>query len=72
MRWSLEHPDKLLNAVVIASAMKLTAQNIAFNELFEELLNQIQTSVMATTLLKIKHLSTASHWSNDWSYHLPV
>jgi homoserine O-acetyltransferase/O-succinyltransferase len=33
MRWSLEHPDKLLNAVVIASSMKLTAQNIAFNEI---------------------------------------
>ena len=32
MRWSLEHPDKLLNRV-IASAMKLTAQNIAFNEI---------------------------------------
>lgn len=33
MRWSLEHPEKLRNAVVIASAMKLTAQNIAFNEI---------------------------------------
>lgn len=33
MRWSLEHPEKLLNAVVIASSMKLTAQNIAFNEI---------------------------------------
>ena len=33
MRWSLEHPDKLQNAVVIASSMKLTAQNIAFNEI---------------------------------------
>ena len=33
MRWSLEHPDKVLNAVVIASSMKLTAQNIAFNEI---------------------------------------
>ena len=33
MRWSLEYPDKLLNAVVIASSMKLTAQNIAFNEI---------------------------------------
>ena len=33
MRWSLEHPEKLLNAVVIASAMKLSAQNIAFNEI---------------------------------------
>jgi homoserine O-acetyltransferase len=33
MRWSLEHPDKLQHAVVIASSMKLTAQNIAFNEI---------------------------------------
>ena len=32
MRWSLEYPDKLRHCVVIASAMKLTAQNIAFNE----------------------------------------
>jgi len=32
MRWSLEYPDRLRHAVVIASAMKLTAQNIAFNE----------------------------------------
>jgi homoserine O-acetyltransferase len=33
MRWSLEHPDELQHAVVIASSMKLTAQNIAFNEI---------------------------------------
>lgn len=33
MRWSIEHPEKLLNAIVIASAMKLSAQNIAFNEI---------------------------------------
>lgn len=32
MRWSLEYPDHVRNCVVIASAMKLTAQNIAFNE----------------------------------------
>lgn len=32
MRWSLEYPDRLRHCVVIASAMKLTAQNIAFNE----------------------------------------
>ena len=32
MRWALEYPDKLRHCVVIASAMKLTAQNIAFNE----------------------------------------
>ncbi len=32
MRWSLEYPDRLRHCVCIASAMKLTAQNIAFNE----------------------------------------
>lgn len=33
MRWALEYPEKLLNSIVIASSMKLTAQNIAFNEI---------------------------------------
>lgn len=32
MRWSLKYPDLIRHCVVIASAMKLTAQNIAFNE----------------------------------------
>lgn len=32
MRWALEHPDELRHCVVVASAMKLSAQNIAFNE----------------------------------------
>jgi homoserine O-acetyltransferase len=32
MRWSLEYPDRVKHCVVIASAMKLSAQNIAFNE----------------------------------------
>lgn len=32
MRWSLEFPERLRHALVIASAMNLTAQNIAFNE----------------------------------------
>jgi len=32
MRWALEYPERLRHSVVIASSMKLTAQNIAFNE----------------------------------------
>jgi homoserine O-acetyltransferase/O-succinyltransferase len=32
MRWALEHPERVRHCVAIASAMKLTAQNIAFNE----------------------------------------
>jgi len=30
--WALEYPERLRHSVVIASSMKLTAQNIAFNE----------------------------------------
>jgi homoserine O-acetyltransferase len=32
MRWALEYPKLMRYSVVIASSMKLTAQNIAFNE----------------------------------------
>ena len=32
MRWALEFPERVAHCIVIASAMKLTAQNIAFNE----------------------------------------
>ena len=32
LQWTLSYPDRLRHAVVVASAPKLTAQNIAFNE----------------------------------------
>ena len=32
LQWSIDFPDRLKHAVVIASTAKLTAQNIAFNE----------------------------------------
>ena len=32
LQWSIAYPDRLRHAVVIASAAKLSAQNIAFNE----------------------------------------
>jgi homoserine O-acetyltransferase len=32
MRWAIDYPDRIRHAVVIASALKLSAQNIAFNE----------------------------------------
>ncbi|HJV27972.1 MAG TPA: homoserine O-acetyltransferase [Aromatoleum sp.] len=32
LSWTLQYPERVANAVVIASAPKLTAQNIAFNE----------------------------------------
>jgi homoserine O-acetyltransferase len=33
MRWSLEYPERVRHCIVIAAAMKLSAQNIAFNEI---------------------------------------
>ncbi|MBS63806.1 homoserine O-acetyltransferase [Salinisphaera sp.] len=33
MQWSIDFPDRLRHAVVIAAAPKLSAQNIAFNEI---------------------------------------
>jgi homoserine O-acetyltransferase len=32
MRWSLEYPQRVRHCIVIAAAMKLSAQNLAFNE----------------------------------------
>ncbi|MCB1678568.1 MAG: homoserine O-acetyltransferase [Halioglobus sp.] len=32
MRWSLEYPERVKHCIVIAAAMKLSAQNLAFNE----------------------------------------
>jgi len=33
MHWAVAHPQKLKHAIVIAAALKLSAQNIAFNEI---------------------------------------
>ncbi len=33
MRWAISYPDRLAHAIIIAAAPKLSAQNIAFNEI---------------------------------------
>jgi len=33
LQWAMDYPDRVRNAIVIAAAPKLTAQNIAFNEI---------------------------------------
>ncbi len=33
MQWAIDYPSRIRNALVIASALKLSAQNIAFNEI---------------------------------------
>ena len=33
MRWAIDHPERVAHCVVIAAALKLSAQNLAFNEI---------------------------------------
>lgn len=40
MQWSIDFPDRVRNAVVIAAAPKLSAQNIAFNEIARKAIQQ--------------------------------
>jgi homoserine O-acetyltransferase len=42
MRWALEYPDRIRHCVVIASALKLSAQNIAFNEVARQAIQSDQ------------------------------
>ena len=46
LQWSLDYPDNVNNAIIIAASPKLTAQNIAFNEVQDKLLQVIQIGVM--------------------------
>lgn len=40
MQWAITYPDRLRNAIVIASAAKLSAQNIAFNEVARQAISK--------------------------------
>ena len=40
LRWSIDYPERLRHCLVIASAPKLTAQNIAFNEVARQAINK--------------------------------
>lgn len=63
MRWALEYPDRVRNCVVIASAMKLSAQNIAFNETARQAIlsdpNFLNGNYLASNTLPKQGLSIA-------------
>ena len=40
LRWSIDHPERLRHCLVIAAAPKLTAQNIAFNEVARQAISK--------------------------------
>lgn len=53
LQWSVDYPDRLQKCVVIASAPKLSAQNIAFNEVARQSILSDRTSIMAVIWKKI-------------------
>lgn len=53
LQWSVDYPDRLQKCVVIASAPKLSAQNIAFNEVARQSILSDPTSIMAVIWKKI-------------------
>ena len=46
LQWSLDYPDNVNNAIIIAASPKLTAQNIALMKLQDKQLLVIQIGVM--------------------------
>lgn len=75
MRWALEYPDRLKHCIAIASAMKLTAQNLAFNEVarqailsdpdFAEGLYQEQDKIPADGLSLARMVGHITYLSDD-------
>lgn len=63
MRWALEYPERLRFCIVIASAMKLSAQNIAFNETAREAIrsdpNFVDGNYLAKNTVPARGLSIA-------------
>ncbi len=47
LSWTLQHPDRVRHAVVVASAPNLTAENIAFNEVARRAIVPIQIFMKA-------------------------
>ncbi len=75
MRWALEYPDRVKHCVVIAAALKLSAQNLAFNEVarqailsdpeFAEGLYQEQDMVPANGLALARMVGHITYLSDD-------
>ena len=53
LRWAISYPERLRHAVCIAAAPKLSAQNIAFNEVARHSIITTPISTMGTTLKRI-------------------
>ena len=71
MHWAVAHPQKLKHAVVIAASLKLSAQNIAFNEIarraIESDINFKQGNFLDHQTSPTTRFSLGAH---DWPYDL--
>ena len=66
LQWSITYPDRLESAAIIAAAPRLTAQNIAFNEVARQAIMRDRISLTETmpTMMSFQH--PASDWQG-WS-----
>lgn len=75
MRWSIEYPDRIKHCVVIAAALKLSAQNLAFNEVARQAIESdpafadgdylTQESVPASGLALARMIGHITYLSDD-------
>ena len=49
LSWTIQYPERIAHCVAIASAPKLSAQNIAFNEVARTAIRSDPTFTVATT-----------------------
>lgn len=71
LQWSVDYPDRIANAVLIACASKLSAQNIAFNEIARQAIKiggsngQSDPNVVAKGLGLARMIGHVTYLSDD-------
>lgn len=75
MRWSIEYPDRIKHCLVIAAALKLSAQNLAFNEVARQAIEsdpdflsgdyQTQDTIPARGLALARMIGHITYLSDD-------
>jgi homoserine O-acetyltransferase len=71
MSWSLRYPERLRYCVVIAAALKLSAQNIAFNEIARRAIITTRALPTVTTWKRARDPPRAWPW-RAWSVTSPT
>ena len=72
LRWAISYPERLRHAVCIAAAPKLSAQNIAFNEVARHSIINDPISTMGTTLKRTPIQAGADAGPHGRPHNLPL